>query len=151
MVGSPAAAPGRRSLARHPATWVLVAGIIACVGVAVAQAPTDRAGHSSLSIALAIAAILSGIVVVPTLGQASISAGFVVLLLAAGFLGPSAACACAALSELAAAWRLKTPPYAIAFNFLGSAVPAMLAANLIHAVTPHVSNSAGFYLMIAAG
>jgi len=150
MVGSPGVASDRRRLMRHPATWVLAVGLAACVAVAIAQVPTDRAGHSSLTIVLAVAAIVAGFAVFPTMGPASVSAGFVVLPLAAGFLGPSSAFACAALGEFASAIRLKTPPYAIAFNLLGSGLPAILAADLVREASPHVSNTAGFYLMIAA-
>ncbi len=39
----------------------------------------------------------------------------------------------------------------MAFNLLGSGAPAMLAAFMVRAVTPHVSGTLGFYLMIAAG
>jgi putative nucleotidyltransferase with HDIG domain len=148
MDGSPAVTPDRRNLGGHPATWILVVGLAVCGALAVGQARIDHAGHSSLSVVLAIAAIASGLTVVPTLGRASISAGFVVTLLAVAFLGPSSACACVALSEPMSAWKLRTAPYAVAFNLLGAMAPALVAGNLVRAVAPTVSSSLRFYLVI---
>ena len=148
-MGSTGVADDRRTLARHPATWILVAGLVVCAAVAGAQAQIDRAGHNSLSIVLAIAAVIAGIAVFPTLGRASVSASFVVVLLAAGFLGPTSAFACATLSELASAVRLRTPRYAVAFNLLGAVAPAIVAGNLIRLLDAHVSNSVGYYAAIA--
>jgi len=74
----------------------------------------------------------------------------VVVLLAAAFLGPASACAFAALSELAAARRLRTPLYAVAFNLLGTLAPTLAAANLVRALEPHVSGNLQFYLVITA-
>jgi putative nucleotidyltransferase with HDIG domain len=149
MDGSAAVTPDRRKLARHPATGILVVGLVACTALAVAQASIDHAGHNSLSVVLAIAAVAAGIAVVPTLGRASISAAFVVLLLAVAFLGPASACVCAALSELTAARRLRTPRYAVAFNLLASLVPTLIAGNLVRWLAPTVSNTPRFYLVIA--
>ena len=86
----------------------------------------------------------------PTLGRASISAAFVVLLLAAAFLGPTSACVCAALSEAAAARRLRTAHYAVAFNLLGGLLPALVAGNMVRAIAPHHHNTTGFYFAVAA-
>src|SRR5512135_2723562 len=119
MVGSTAVPRDRRELARHPATWILVVGVGACVAVAIAQIPTDRPGKTPLAIVLTVAAVVAGFAVVPTEGQASISGGFIVMLLAAGLLGPSAACACAMLVELAATARLRTPFYPVVSNLFG--------------------------------
>ncbi len=129
---------------------MLVLGLVACVALAVAQAPTDHAGLNSLTVVLAAAAVIAGLAVVPTFGRASISPAFVVILLAAAFLGPTSACACAALSELVAARRLRTAPYPVAFNLLGSLAPALLAGNLILAAASPPSNTLTFYLVLAA-
>jgi putative nucleotidyltransferase with HDIG domain len=150
MVGNPTVAPGRRNLARHPATWILVIGLVVCVAIAILQIPEDRAGKTSLTIVLAIAAVTAGLAVVPTEGgHASISAGFIVMLLAAGLVGPSAACACGALNELAATARLRTPLYPVATNLLGIFVPSLVAGNLVHWLAPHGAGAAGFYLALA--
>jgi putative nucleotidyltransferase with HDIG domain len=150
MVGSPAVSSDRRTLERHPATWILVVGLLACVGIAAAQARIDHASDNSLGVVLAIAAVVSGITVVPMLGRASISAAFVVLLLAVAFLGPSSACVCAALSELTAARKLKTPLYAVAFNLLGGLAPALVAGNLVRLLAPHAADTFRFYVVITA-
>jgi putative nucleotidyltransferase with HDIG domain len=149
MVGSTAVPRDRRELARHPATWILVGGLAASVAIAIAQIPLDRAGKSSLAIVLVIAAMVGGLAVVPTEGQASISGGFVATLLAAGLLGPPAACLCAALVEFAAAARLRTPLYPVAFNTFGALVPALVAGNLVRWLAPHGTDTAVFYLVLA--
>jgi putative nucleotidyltransferase with HDIG domain len=118
------------------------------VAIAIAQAPTDRAGDATLSIVLAVAAVGAGIAVVPVLGNASISAGFVVMLLAAALLGPSSACACAGLTEVCAARKLRTPLYAVAFNLFGTFVPCLLTGNMIRLLEPHVRDRFGFYLVM---
>jgi putative nucleotidyltransferase with HDIG domain len=84
------------------------------------------------------------------LGRASVSAGFVVGLLAAVFLGPTSAAICAALAELSAARKLRTAPDAVAYNLLGSVLPALLAANIVRALAPHHANTSSFYLSVAA-
>jgi putative nucleotidyltransferase with HDIG domain len=127
-----------------------VLGLAACVVVAVIQAHLDHAGSSNLSLVLGPAALAAGWAVAPTLGRASISAAFVVLLLAAAFLGPTSACVCAALSEAAAARRLRTARYAVAFNLLGGLLPALVAGNMVRALAPHQRSTTGFYVAVAA-
>jgi putative nucleotidyltransferase with HDIG domain len=127
----------------------LAVGLSVSVAIAIAQAPIDRGGHTSLSIVLAASAVGAGVAVVPTLGSASISAGLLVLLLAVALLGPTSACACAALTELAAARRLRTPLYAVAFNLFGTIAPALVAANLVRALEPHGTNTPSYYLVVA--
>jgi len=135
----------------HPrATTVLVVGIPACVVVAVIGAGADRAGHDPLSIVLALAAAVSGAMVVELGGGASISASFVVTLLAAAFLGPASACAAAAIAEAAAAWRPpRTKRYAFASNLLTCMVPALASGELIRVLAPNgASKTAGFYFVV---
>jgi putative nucleotidyltransferase with HDIG domain len=150
MVGSTAVPRDRRELARHPATWILVVGLAASVAIAVAQIPVDRGGKTLLAIVLAVASVLAGLAVVPTEGTASISAGFISMVLAAALLGPSAGCACGALTELAATARLRTPLYPMATNLLGVFVPSLVAGNLVRWAAPHGSNTPGYYLIVAA-
>jgi putative nucleotidyltransferase with HDIG domain len=149
MVGTPAGTSHVRLLVRHPATWVLTFGLLACVAIAVAQASLDRGGQGSLAIVLAIAAVGAGVAVVRMPGNASISPGFIVVLLAAAFIGPSWACACAALTEIGAARKMRTPLYAVAFNLLGMLAPCLVAGNLIRALEPDVRNTASFYVVVA--
>src|SRR5436305_1809728 len=148
MVGLPAVPADRGNLSRHHATWILVLGLAACVAVAILQVPIDHAGANSLTAVLAVSAVIAGLAVVPTVGRASISPSFVVILLAIAFLGPSSACGCAALSELTASRRLRTPAYATAFNLFGSLAPTLVAANLARAISHHASDSPRYYLAI---
>src|SRR5579875_1695496 len=98
---------------------VVIAGLIICVGVGVGQAHLDHVG--ALSAVLAVAAVIAGAMVVPSLGRASISAGFVVLTLAAALLGPASAAGYALLHEAVAARKLRTAPSAALYNALASA------------------------------
>src|SRR5919204_4032018 len=142
-----APAPQVRLIPRA-ATVLLVVGLFAAVAVGAVQAHLDH--FSALSGILAVAAVASGAVVVYAHGRASISASFLVVLLAAAFLGPATACLCALLAELTAARRLDTPRYAVAFNTLGVLVPSLAAANLIRVAGATPTDTPRFYLMVAA-
>jgi putative nucleotidyltransferase with HDIG domain len=150
MVDSAGVAVARRQLVHRAALWLLGLGLAACVAVAVAQAHSDHAGSNSLSVVLAVAAIASGLAVVPMMGRASVSGAFLVVALAAAFLGPTSACAMAVIAELTAAGKLRTPRYAVAFNLLGAMAPALIAGNLMRALAPHPTHRAGFYLAVVA-
>jgi putative nucleotidyltransferase with HDIG domain len=139
----------QRVAVRRVADALLAAGLIACIVLGSVQASIDRANQSSLLIVLAIAAVVAGVAAVRTKGRVVASASFVVVLLAAAFLGPTSACVCAILTELAAAFTARTRPYVVAFNLLGSLVPALVCANLIRALEPTPSDTVGFYLVIA--
>ncbi len=123
-------------------------GLVLSAGVALYRLPSDRL--DGLSAVLALAALASGWAVAPTGRTASISASFLVVALAAVFLGPASAWAAAALSEAVAALRLHTRKFAIAVNLFGIAVPGVAAALVFQAIEPSVSNSFGFYAMVAA-
>jgi putative nucleotidyltransferase with HDIG domain len=136
------------SLVRRAATPALVVGLVCACALAVAQAHLDH--MNALSLILAGAAVIAGAAVVPARGRATVSASFLVILLAAAFLGPASACACAVLAEFTAARRLRTPRYAVAFNVLGVLVPALAAANLIRLEMSPATNEVGFYSVVAA-
>ena len=138
-----------RPVARRITTALLVAGIGACVAIAVLQARIDRAGHNALIVVLLPAALIAGLAVVRTSGRAVASASFAVVLLAAAFLGPTSACVCAVIAELAAARMARTNRYAMGFNLLGAMAPALIAANLIRWIEPHPTDQIGFYALIA--
>jgi putative nucleotidyltransferase with HDIG domain len=141
--------PARRTRLRL-AAFAIGLGLVGCIAVAVVQAHLDRI--DSLSIVLGVAAAASGVSVTRIRGGGSLSASLIVFLLAAAFLGVASACVAAAISELTAAWRLRTPRFAVAFNLLGAVAPALAAANLVRVLAPARSNSATFYLaLFAAG
>jgi putative nucleotidyltransferase with HDIG domain len=143
MVGTAGDAAARE--APRWATVLLWSAVVVCIAVAAAQSDLDH--FSALSVALGLSAILAGIGVAPAYGRVTVSASFIVVLLAAAFLGPMSAGACAAISELTAAWRLRTPRASIAINLVGSVTPALAAANVIRFYGP--ANQAGFYLIVA--
>jgi putative nucleotidyltransferase with HDIG domain len=93
--------------------------------------------------------VLAGLTVVPAYGRASISASFLVVLLAAALLGPTSACACGLIAELGASLRAKTNKFAVAFNLLGAMAPILIAANLIRSLVNPPTSSATFFLVVA--
>jgi putative nucleotidyltransferase with HDIG domain len=125
----------------------LALAVVVCVAVAVLQAHLDHV--NGLSVVLVVAAVAAGLGVAPAYGRVTVSGSFLVVLLAAAFLGPASASACAAISELIAARRLKTPPESIAINLVAFIVPALAAANLVRLAGPHATDTARFYLAVA--
>jgi putative nucleotidyltransferase with HDIG domain len=83
-------------------------------------------------------------------GGLSVSAAFIVSVLAAAFLGPASAIAAAVVSELSASLRLRTSPRdVLLINLPASVVPAVAAALVIRSLTPTPDDSVGFYLTVA--
>jgi putative nucleotidyltransferase with HDIG domain len=146
---SPGEGGTRSPLVMRVATSLLAIGLVSCVALAVLQAHLDRAHLDGLTVALGLSAVAAGLTVVPAYGRASISASFLVILLAASLLGPTSACACALVSELGASRRARTAPFAVAFNLVGSMAPALLAANVIRLAATRPTDSVGFYLLVA--
>lgn len=124
------------------------AGLVVCLIMAVAQAHLDRVDR--LSVVLGIAAVIAGMTVTPTRGGASVSSSFIVFLLAATFLGSASACAAAAISEFAAASKLRTSRIAVIVNLTAELAPALLAANIVRLLAPDRSSTPSFYLAMAA-
>jgi putative nucleotidyltransferase with HDIG domain len=124
----------------------LVVGIVVCVAIAIFQAHLDHV--NALTPILAVGALVAGLTVAPAHGRASISSSFIVALLAAAFLGPASACAAAAISELAASWRLHTPRFAVEMNLLAALASALTAANIILALAPSHSQTALYCLVV---
>ncbi len=133
-------------------TVVMAVGIPLCVAAAAIQANADHAGHNPLSIVLALSAVASGVMVVDLGGGASVSASFLVALLAAAFLGPASACALTVIAEVAAAARIRiTRRYAFASNVFAGLISTLAGAELIQALAPNgPSEAIGFYLIVAA-
>ncbi len=145
MVGAPIS----ERAVRRVAAPVLVAGLFACVGVAAAQANIGYIHDYRLDVVLGFSALVAGLTIVRITGRAVLSASFVVVLLAAAFLGPTGACACAVLAECVAARIARTPRYVVAMNLFGVMVPALVAANLIRLLQPHPADVASFYAVVA--
>ncbi len=87
---------------------------------------------------LVLAAVLAGATAV-YLGEhlsVAISASFIVVVLAAAFLGPAYAALAAVLAELVTSLRIKTRPYALVSNLLANMLPALVAGNILRALSP---------------
>ena len=152
MASSAVGEANGRQFAWRMATAILVVGIPGCVLLAVAQAGSDRRGHSTLLILLLVAAVAAGLMVVPLSGRADVSAGFLVAVLAAAFIGPTAACGVAVVAEVAATWRTTsvTRRYAFASNLLALLVPALVAANLVRwLASGEPRQTLSFYAVVA--
>ena len=127
---------------------IVALGLALSSGVALFRLPNEHV--SGLSVVLGLAALASGLAVAPTGSTASISASFLVIALAAVFLGPVSAWLAAALAEAIAAWRRHTRALSIAINLFGATVPAVAAAVVIQALGLSVTDSVGFYATVAA-
>lgn len=83
-------------------------------------------------------------------GGLSVSAAFIVSVLAAAFLGPASAFCVAVIAELAASLRVRTNWRATFYNNLPPAmVSAVSAAVVVRSLAPNHADSAGFYLAVA--
>ncbi len=143
------AASGSAGRLRVP-TVLLGGGLAACVLAAVLQAGSDRGLHEGLSVVLAITAIVAGYMVVAGVGLTSVSASFVVVLLAAAFLGPVSACLAVAIGEITASTRLTTRKYAFASNLLAGLAGALAATGVVRVLaTGGPAQTLGFYSIVA--
>jgi len=146
MAGLQAADGRRPQVTRRVLVVLLFAGLVACCVVAAVYAHRDRFG--ALSGVLAAAALTAGFTFTRS-GTRHISASFVVVVLAAGFLGPASAFAAAILAELAIVSRVPTPSRIVLMNLVGAGAPALAGGFFIRALAWPPSNSARFYLVVA--
>ena len=109
---------------------------------------TDRV--DALSVTLAAVAIAGGLVFEGDSGATDISSSFIVMALAAAFLGPVSAGIAALVTEVVAAVRLRTSPRVIfAVNLPACVVPAVGEGSLIHALAWPPSSTVVFYVVVA--
>jgi putative nucleotidyltransferase with HDIG domain len=121
--------------------------VVASIVVAVLDGP-DRV--SSLSVILGIAAISAGALATDASGEADISASFIVLVLAAAFLGPVSALLAGLLAEAGSAVTSRTPHSTVlARNAPIVMVGAVATTAGIRVVEDHPVNTAASYLTIA--
>jgi putative nucleotidyltransferase with HDIG domain len=105
---------------------------------------------NGLSIILGIAAVGAGVLVVGEHGGMQVSASFIVLVLAAAFLGPASAAAAALIFELTATLVKRTAWRTVVLNNLAPGlVPAVVAALIIRSLVSRPSDTAGFYVSVA--
>jgi putative nucleotidyltransferase with HDIG domain len=137
-----------RSLALRPkvavgAACVLLAG---CIAWAALVAPRDR--FDGLSAVLALSAVAAGLGVAEVGHRVSVSASFLVYILAGAFLGPASAFVAAVISEVAAARVRGSRRQAFLFNLVAAGLAALLAGTLIRDIAP-AGHHIGFYLVLA--
>jgi putative nucleotidyltransferase with HDIG domain len=127
----------------------VVTAAAACLWVVFLATAGDRV--TVLSAVLAAAAICAGWMVAGVRDGSSLSAAFIVCVLAAAFLGPRSAAVAAVLSELVAAARMHTRLRVVVLNNLPAAIfPAVASALLVRGLVPGGAHSFGFYLAVAA-
>jgi putative nucleotidyltransferase with HDIG domain len=133
---------------RELAVLPVLGATVAVVALASVLASPDRL--SDRSIVLGVAALAAGWLVAGERDKLSVSGSFIVLVLAAAFLGARSAIAAAVISELAAAARLRTRPKAVALtNLPASIIPAVAAALLISAARQMYLGQGQFYAVVA--
>jgi putative nucleotidyltransferase with HDIG domain len=99
-------------------------------------------------VVLAVAAIAAGLGVVQVRQTVSVSASFLVYLLAGAFLGPASAFVAAVISEVAATRVMRTRGPAFLFNMLAAGLAALLSGTLMRELAP-ADHTVGFYLVFA--
>jgi putative nucleotidyltransferase with HDIG domain len=125
---------------------------VASVAALVCAAALGRADHvGALSIILGAAAIGAGLLVVGERDGISVSASFIVIVLAAAFLGPLSAAAAAVIAELLATARLRTRWRSTLLSNVPVAVLSAVAAAVIIRTVASRQDTAAFYLAVALG
>jgi putative nucleotidyltransferase with HDIG domain len=144
---------GHRRLRVHGVVYeraafgVVVAALLAVVVATAIAAPADDV--SGLTVILGVAAVGAGVMVAGTRDALSVSASFIVYVLAGAFLGARSAMAAAVISELTAAIRLHTRLRAVLLcNLPGSVIPAAAAALVINAIAGSPSHTFQFYAAV---
>jgi putative nucleotidyltransferase with HDIG domain len=147
MVRHSAEGRGRVAWRKARAPGLAVAAFAFCAIVIAVSRPDKVSG---LSIILGVAALAAGILVVGERDGLSVSASFIVVMIAAAFLGPASATAAAVICELTATIVKRTQWRAVAFSNGPSAVlPAVVAATIVRALLSRPADSIGFYIAVA--
>jgi putative nucleotidyltransferase with HDIG domain len=133
---------------RQHAQWCVVVLLVAAVTATAIAAPPDRV--NGLSVILGLAAVCAGPMVAAIGGGSGVSASFLVLALAAVFLGARSAIVAAVISELVVAGMRRTNVRAVVLtNLPACIVPAIAAGLLSRAIAGHPADSFTFYLAVA--
>jgi putative nucleotidyltransferase with HDIG domain len=135
---------------RDRLAWVLSVLSFAIGGVIIALSRPDPL--NTLSVIMGIAAVGAGLMVAGEQGGISVSGSFIVTVLVAAFLGPASAAVAGIIAELTATAMLRTRWRTVVLNNLPAAVLApVLAAVVIRALSSGPSDTATFYVAVAAG
>jgi putative nucleotidyltransferase with HDIG domain len=137
-----------RPNARRTAAVIIAAGgLAACIAWAVVVA--NRETFDNLSVVLGIAALAAGLGVAQLpAGNRRISAGFLVDILAATFLGPASAFATSSLETLTASRVFPTRGRALLINLFANGLPALIIGTVIRDVAPADHSGVGFFLLL---
>jgi putative nucleotidyltransferase with HDIG domain len=133
-----------RSRSARVASVVASVGIAACVAWSIAVAHADHFGP--LTAVLGIAAVWIGLTFVVTRGKAQLSATFLVVMLAAAFLGPASAFGVIVVSDIVTVRTTRRD--AFVSNLFGNGLFAILSGTVIAAVAPD-HHSWTFYALLA--
>jgi putative nucleotidyltransferase with HDIG domain len=138
---------GRRFYWRDALAPAAAFALLLACAVAIVLSQPDRV--SALSVILGVAAVAAGILVVGERDGLSVSASFIVTLLAAAFLGSASAAAAAIIAELSATLMLRTRWRSVILNNLPTAVVgAVVPAIIIRSLSTKPADDAGFYLTV---
>jgi putative nucleotidyltransferase with HDIG domain len=137
-------ARGRRA---RVAVVIASVGLGGCVLWAVLLAPADHVG--SLTLVLGVAVAWIGVSYAPTRGKPTLSASFLVVMLAAAFLGPASAFGATLLADAVSVPRRRPRPAAFVVNLFGNGLLALLGGIVIRHDAPHNQRAWTFYLLIA--
>jgi putative nucleotidyltransferase with HDIG domain len=129
------------------ATAIAAAGLAGCVVWAIIVAPQERL--EPLTAVLAVAAVVAGLgaAQLPA-GKRRVSAGFLVDMLAATFLGPASAFGTSVIGELSSTRVHPTRSRALLINLFANGLPALVAGTVIRAWAPANHESISFYLLL---
>jgi putative nucleotidyltransferase with HDIG domain len=137
---------GRRS--DRTASLVVAALLGVCLAAVVVTAPADRV--NGLSIILLVGALAAGLLVAGEQGGLSISASFLVYVLAGAFLGVRSAAAVAVITELVASLRMHTRARNfVLVNLPACVVPAIVGALICRGIAPAPAGKPSFYVGVA--
>jgi putative nucleotidyltransferase with HDIG domain len=121
---------------------------LAACATAILLSPGDNVGP--LSVILGIAAVFAGVLVAGESGGVGVSASFIVIVLAASFLGPLSAVLAAVIAELAATVTMRTHWRDVVYTNLPPALVApVTAAIIIRDLGGHPRDDPRFFLAVA--
>lgn len=128
------------------AVLIGASGLCACIGWAAALAHEDHFGV--LTGVLAVALVWIGLTYAPTRGRATLSAAFLVVMVAAAFLGPTSAFGAEALADISSVKRNRPRPQAFVLNLFGNGLFALLSGLAIRDLAPHDHRAWKFYVVV---
>ena len=147
MVGHGARQAGAGRWSDRTASAIVLALTAACVAAVIVTAPADHV--NGLTVILGIGAVAAGLLVAGAPDGLSVSASFLVYVLAGVFLGVRSAAVVALVAEFVAAVRLHTRLRSVVFvNIPASVVPAVVGALIARGIAPTPASTPRFYVAV---